>query len=837
MRTNRWVLSVVVMVLATARSSFSATYVDVPFNRLVTESTVIMVGEVIISTLETEPNGDVFRATVLRPVTMVRGGVEPGSTLTVRTFEGTSVDEVITSPSPFRVEFREGGQAFLMLKAGGRGGAYEIAGLFRGKLDVVDGVAFGTRVPLNSFLARVGEVLSRGDTLRTDEIPSVASQLPRGPGLAKAMGTGSHFAGQFYAMDSYVHNPPPLTIAFEINPSGAFDGDSNKVSFASLKAAAEACAAEWNSIYDGYVNFTIAADSSSRTPHAYDAYSTITFENLTDGTGAQADYPLPYGAIMVSDIVLNTDYLWSPTETYPSSWSEEIQPLDFREVVTHEMGHSVGLFHCDDAYDDNTMYFSSTRGETKRRTLEWGDEAGGVYMTTRPGRSGDGSIDFDQVWSAFLGSSQLVQLQQNISVPSGKKLWIDVTTGIDWNGKTISASGGEIEVHDDTGVTPDTVEARKGAVRISFNNPSATRLSNVVRYGTTSGSYNNYKVISTTNGRNNVVVNGLTNGARYYFKLGNGVEESNTPHSCRSDYDGDGSTIDFDDFFLWADHYGDTVTSDALQRFDLSGNALIDSTSDFVPFFYPDFGQSCASIPKNLLAEDRSVGKNRDAVARLAVYPGSAEVEVDIETSGAQIIKGYGLVIAYDTSVLTYQGPAEGAGLLARPGATVGIEKVDNGQLMVGALLKPGEPIAAGDGLLARLVFRPVGATPEQPPVALLEAFLADDQTQVNKIAGQTTSSEARITRLELAASPNPLNPSAAILFGLPESGVCDLRVYDLLGQQVKTLVDGEFRFAGSHRVTWGGVDNSGQPVASGTYLVQLRFRGLTQTQRLTVVR
>lgn len=71
----------------------------------------------------------------------------------------------------------------------------------------------------------------------------------------------------------------------------------------------------------------------------------------------------------------------------------------------------------------------------------------------------------------------------------------------------------------------------------------------------------------------------------------------------------------------------------------------------------------------------------------------------------------------------------------------------------------------------------------------------------------------------------------------MPESGVCDLRVYDLLGQQVKTLVDGEFRFAGSHRVTWEGVDQSGHPVASGTYLVQLRFRGLTQTQRLTVVR
>ena len=65
-------------------------------------------------------------------------------------------------------------------------------------------------------------------------------------------------------------------------------------------------------------------------------------------------------------------------------------------------------------------------------------------------------------------------------------------------------------------------------------------------------------------------------------------------------------------------------------------------------------------------------------------------------------------------------------------------------------------------------------------------------------------------------AYPNPFNPATTIRFGLQESASVRLTVYDMLGREVRRLVD-EFRAAGSHEVTF---DAQGLP--SGTYLYRL---------------
>ncbi|MCH7638433.1 MAG: T9SS type A sorting domain-containing protein [Bacteroidetes bacterium] len=63
---------------------------------------------------------------------------------------------------------------------------------------------------------------------------------------------------------------------------------------------------------------------------------------------------------------------------------------------------------------------------------------------------------------------------------------------------------------------------------------------------------------------------------------------------------------------------------------------------------------------------------------------------------------------------------------------------------------------------------------------------------------------------------PNPFNPSTTIRFGLPESAQVRLVVYDVLGRQVRVLLDGT-REAGAHEVVF---DTSDLP--SGTYLYRL---------------
>lgn len=68
---------------------------------------------------------------------------------------------------------------------------------------------------------------------------------------------------------------------------------------------------------------------------------------------------------------------------------------------------------------------------------------------------------------------------------------------------------------------------------------------------------------------------------------------------------------------------------------------------------------------------------------------------------------------------------------------------------------------------------------------------------------------------------PNPFNPSTSIRYHLPGDSHITLKVFDALGQEVKTLVNG-FHKAGTMSVTWDGTGNRGETLASGMYFVRL---------------
>ena len=68
---------------------------------------------------------------------------------------------------------------------------------------------------------------------------------------------------------------------------------------------------------------------------------------------------------------------------------------------------------------------------------------------------------------------------------------------------------------------------------------------------------------------------------------------------------------------------------------------------------------------------------------------------------------------------------------------------------------------------------------------------------------------------------PNPFNPTTNISFHVPEPSFVRLRVYDLLGREVATLVNREME-AGMHQVQWNGRDAVGLPVTSGIYVYRI---------------
>ncbi len=83
---------------------------------------------------------------------------------------------------------------------------------------------------------------------------------------------------------------------------------------------------------------------------------------------------------------------------------------------------------------------------------------------------------------------------------------------------------------------------------------------------------------------------------------------------------------------------------------------------------------------------------------------------------------------------------------------------------------------------------------------------------------------------------PNPFNPETRIEFVLSAASVVSLKVYDLLGAEVRTLVAGQLP-AGPGNVVWDGLDGNHQPVASGIYFYRLAAGPFVQTRKMVLLK
>ena len=83
---------------------------------------------------------------------------------------------------------------------------------------------------------------------------------------------------------------------------------------------------------------------------------------------------------------------------------------------------------------------------------------------------------------------------------------------------------------------------------------------------------------------------------------------------------------------------------------------------------------------------------------------------------------------------------------------------------------------------------------------------------------------------------PNPFNPSTQISFDVPNSEFVTLRVYNLLGQDVKTLIN-QSMVPGRYTVEWNGNDMLNNDVASGVYFYELRGESFISRKKMLLIR
>ncbi|HZM16218.1 MAG TPA: hypothetical protein VFE28_09465 [Candidatus Krumholzibacteria bacterium] len=139
----------------------------------------------------------------------------------------------------------------------------------------------------------------------------------------------------------------------------------------------------------------------------------------------------------------------------------------------------------------------------------------------------------------------------------------------------------------------------------------------------------------------------------------------------------------------------------------------------------------------------------------------------------------------------------------------------------------------------------PNGSAPQpQPPEMQLMARILAGVLPLACLAsplpvdnGDTASLAIPSATVLYANVPNPFNPSTEIRYDLARSGRVKLRIYDVAGALVRTLLDADMESGFGKRLLWNGLDAAGRRVPSGLYFARLDAPARTETRKMLLLR
>ena len=85
-------------------------------------------------------------------------------------------------------------------------------------------------------------------------------------------------------------------------------------------------------------------------------------------------------------------------------------------------------------------------------------------------------------------------------------------------------------------------------------------------------------------------------------------------------------------------------------------------------------------------------------------------------------------------------------------------------------------------------------------------------------------------------AYPNPFNPITSLSYDLPEEGLVNITIYDMMGRIVKTLVNGS-QTAGFNSIQWNATNDRNEPVSAGLYLYTIQAGEFRQTKKMVLLK
>jgi hypothetical protein len=163
---------------------------------------------------------------------------------------------------------------------------------------------------------------------------------------------------------------------------------------------------------------------------------------------------------------------------------------------------------------------------------------------------------------------------------------------------------------------------------------------------------------------------------------------------------------------------------------------------------------------------------------------------------------------------------------------------------LAGGFIDTNLVVESGKSLLHVIATGPFLLSPGESDTAYFAILGAETLEEMKATALQARQTVQSLSRTKTLPGstvlrqnyPNPFNSTTRIEFVLPEPGNVTFKVFNVLGQQVATLVNHYMR-AGHHTVTWAGTDNRGKRVASGIYLYRLTTAYYSETKKMLLLK
>jgi hypothetical protein len=212
------------------------------------------------------------------------------------------------------------------------------------------------------------------------------------------------------------------------------------------------------------------------------------------------------------------------------------------------------------------------------------------------------------------------------------------------------------------------------------------------------------------------------------------------------------------------------------------------------------------------------------------------EVEFSLVLSGnAHEVKGLSSVLAYDTSELGFVSARLSTEMSSPLGDVFFWHGCDDGRIEVDLAVLGTDVTVGGSGEVAVLKFAVLS---EEYAVEIESADLRGvENGSVDAELEGFESVEALPTEFRLLQNvPNPFNPVTRITYHVPQRSVVSIRVYDVNGRLVRTLID-SVTDPGRRTAAWDGRSNSGVSVGSGVYFCTMEAPDFRESRKLMLLK